>query len=129
PSRMQPPYRLFVSPTSMGEDEDGNPIAVTSLNPEDQVFSLTSTYVPRGKRSLAAFISVDSDATDPENFGRMRVLQLSNEDNNGPELAANQIASDSKVRDAVLAFTQGSDIRTTYGNLLTLPVGQGLMYV
>ena len=127
-SRKQPPYRLFVNPTRLEEGEDGAQVAVTSTAPEDQVFSLTSVYVPRAKNSLAAFMSVDSDATDEENFGTLRVLQLSNEDNNGPRLAANQISSDSGVRDEVLKFTQG-DVRTYFGNLLTLPVGEGLMYV
>ena len=40
-----------------------------------QVFSLTSVYVPRNKNSLAAFMSVDSDATD-EDFGQIQVFQL-----------------------------------------------------
>ena len=127
-SRKQPPYRLFVNPTRLEEGENGEQVAVTSTAPEDQVFSLTSVYVPRAKNSLAAFMSVDSDATDEENFGTLRVLALSNEDNNGPRLAANQISSDSGVRDEVLKFTQG-DVRTYFGNLLTLPVGEGLMYV
>ncbi len=107
------------------EEEDG---ATTATTPPEQVFSLTSVYVPRNKNSLAAYMSVDSDATDEENFGRIQVFQLPNEATNGPRLAANQISSDQGVRDEVFKFTNGS-IQTTYGNLLALPVGNGLMYV
>jgi uncharacterized membrane protein (UPF0182 family) len=40
------------------------------------------------------------------------------------------MATDQDVRDALLEFSAGgSDVRTEYGNLLTLPVGEGLMYV
>jgi uncharacterized membrane protein (UPF0182 family) len=77
---------------------------------------------------MAAFVSVNSDATDEENYGRIQVLQLPNEATNGPGLAANQISSDQDVRDEVFRFTTGP-IRTDYGNLLTLPVGEGLMYI
>ena len=46
----QPPYRLFVDdPTAPG----------------DETWALTSVYVPRDKDNLAAFVSVNSDATDP----------------------------------------------------------------
>ena len=91
------------------------------------MFSLTSVYVPRNKNSLAAYMAVNSDATD-EDFGQIQVFQLPNEATNGPRLAANQISSDQGVRDEVFKFTNGA-IQTTYGNLLALPVGNGLMYV
>ncbi len=40
------------------------------------------------------------------------------------------MATDQDVRDALLEFSAGgSDVKTEYGNLLTLPVGEGLMYV
>ena len=84
--------------------------AVTSTAPEDQVFSLTSVYVPRNKNSLAAYMAVNSDATD-EDFGQIQVFQLPNEATNGPRLAANQISSDQGVRDEVFKFTNGA-IRT-----------------
>jgi uncharacterized membrane protein (UPF0182 family) len=111
PSQYQPPYRLFVN-------EGG-----------EQEFSLTSTYVPAGKSNLAAFVSVNADATD-DGYGAMRVLQLPNEQTPGPGQVANEMATDQDVRDALLEFSAGgSDVRTNYGNLLTLPVGDGLMYV
>ncbi|MGI8901500.1 MAG: UPF0182 family membrane protein [Nocardioides sp.] len=134
PTRKQPPYRLFVNPPATEEEAAAAAAAAAATTDPladqvaGQVFSLTSVFVPLNKSSLAAYVSVDSDATDEENFGRIRVLQLPNEATNGPRLAANQISSDQGVRDEVFKFTNGA-IQTTYGNLLTLPVGDGLMYV
>ena len=69
---LQPPYRLFVNqPTESTADAD-------------EVWSLTSIFVPYGKNNLAAFVSVDSDATDPENYGKMRVLELADTADAGP---------------------------------------------
>ena len=92
-------------------------------------FSLTSVYVPYNKNNLAAFVSVDSDAADPETYGRIRVLQLPNENTPGPGNIANEMQSDPDVTQALLPLTQGGSSRVTYGNLLTLPVTGGLMYV
>ena len=110
--RYQPPYRLFVN------DDTGS----------DQTFSLTSVYVPRGKSNLAAFVSVGSDATDEEGYGQMKVLQLPNEQTSGPGQVANEMTTSENVREALLAFQSGGS-KPIYGNLLTLPVGDGLMYV
>ncbi|MBE7323543.1 UPF0182 family protein [Nocardioides sp. Y6] len=112
---LQPPYRLFVNP--LGEDAE-----VT-----EQTWSLTSVYVPRNKNNLAAFVSVNSDATSEE-YGKIQVLQLSDERTDGPSLVANKIGADEDVRDEIFSFTQGG-IDPRYGNLLTVPVGDGLMYV
>ena len=111
--KLQPPYRLFVQDPETGVDK----------------FSLTSVYVPYNKNNLAAFVSVDSDATDPETYGRIKVLQLPNENTPGPGNIANEMQSDPDVTQALLPLTQGGSSRVTYGNLLTLPVTGGLMYV
>ncbi|MFC6154517.1 UPF0182 family protein [Nocardioides yefusunii] len=112
---LQPPYRLFTNPQG---DEDPN---------AEQVWSLTSVFVPREKNNLSAFVSVNSDATSPD-YGKIQVLELADERTNGPALVANEIASDEDVRDELFSFDQGG-ITPQYGNLLTLPVGDGLMYV
>jgi len=110
--RYQPPYRLFVDdPTTPG----------------DQTWSLTSTFTPYTKNNLAAFLSVNSDATS-EDYGRMRALQLPNEQTPGPGLIANEMASSDNVRRELQAFNIG-ETTPNFGNLLTLPVNEGLMYV
>ncbi|WP_426245431.1 UPF0182 family protein [Nocardioides sp. LHG3406-4] len=113
-TKYQPPYRLFVNPPG-------------TESPADQVYSLTSVYVPRNKNNLAAFVSVDSDATSPD-YGKIRALELPNEATSGPGQIANEFAADESVRAELLKFEQGGR-RPIYGNMLTLPVGDGLMYV
>ena len=88
----------------------------------------TSVYVPREKNNLASFVSVNSDATDTENYGKIQVLELPNERTAGPGQVANELQPDEDVREELLGFTQGG-VDPIYGNLLTLPVGDGLMYV
>ncbi|WP_121255428.1 UPF0182 family protein [Nocardioides ferulae] len=110
---LQPPYRLFV-------DEPGE------LDGEG-TFSLTSVFVPRGKNNLASFVSVVADASS-DDYGKMSALQLPNEQTPGPGQVANEFASDPEVADTLAQFNR-SGARPVYGNLLTLPVGEGLMYV
>jgi uncharacterized protein len=116
PGKFQPPYRLFVdNPDGKAADDGG------------EVFSLTSVYVPFNKSNLASFVSVDADAGD-DGYGTMRVLQLPNEQTPGPGQVANQFATDPAVADLLAQFNR-SGARPVYGNLLTLPINEGLMYV
>ena len=108
---LQPPYRLFVNQEDTSE-----------------TWSLTSNFVPYGKNNLAAFVSVDSDATDADNYGTMRVLALTDSQTQGPSLIANEFAGNQDVRDKLLPFQSGGS-PPLYGNLLTLPVDDGLIYI
>jgi uncharacterized membrane protein (UPF0182 family) len=113
PSRKQPPYRLTVSPTP-------------GANP---VFSLTSVYVPYNRQNLAAFISVGADAANPQTYGKIQILRLPDDTQvSGPSQIANTFNNDPKVADQLLAFKR-SGASVEAGNLLTLPVGGGLLYV
>jgi uncharacterized membrane protein (UPF0182 family) len=89
-------------------------------------FSLTSTFVARGATNLTAFAAVSSD---PGDYGVIRVLQLpKNTVIPGPGQVANQFESSTVVSQRLLPLRQsGSDV--LLGNLLTLPVGNGLLYV
>ncbi len=110
-NQYQPPYRMFVN------QPDG----------AGSAFSLTSVFVPRAKNNLAAFVSVNSDATSDQ-YGEMNVLQLPNEQTPGPGLIKNTMTTSENVRRELLAFQSGGS-KPIYGNLLTLPVQDGLMYV
>ena len=111
-TQSQPPYRLSVK-TPTGGDEP--------------VFSLTSVYVPQARQNLASFISVDSEASD-EDYGKIRILRLpGNTQVQGPSQIANTFAADETIQQALLPFRNNSKV--LYGNLLTLPVGDGLLYV
>ncbi len=110
---LQPPYRLTV------ETPSGDNIPT---------FSLTSVYVPYKRQNLAAFLSVDGDA-DQEGYGTLRVLRLQSSDTTpGPSQVANKFRADEKIQNVLLPFTR-TNAKALYGNLLTLPVGDGLLYV
>jgi hypothetical protein len=119
----QPPYRLSVQmPAVEQEDGDGS-----DLPPEAPVFSLTSVFVPTNKSNLASFMAVDSEATS-DDYGQIRILRLPGTTQvQGPSQIANTFAADERIQTELLPIKQNSEI--LYGNLLTLPVGGGLLYV
>ncbi len=110
---LQPPYRLFAN-------QDG------STTSEGE-WSLTSVFVPFERNNLASFMSVDSDATS-DTYGQLSVLELQDQTTPGPGLIANEFAQDEGVRDALLPYSQGTS-DPIFGNLLTLPVEDGLIYI
>jgi uncharacterized membrane protein (UPF0182 family) len=94
-------------------------------------FSLTSVYVPNAEReNLTAFMAVDSEATSPD-YGKFRILRLpGNLQIPGPGQVYNKFQTDEGIRTALLPINQpSSGARAQYGNLLTLPLGGGLLYV
>jgi uncharacterized membrane protein (UPF0182 family) len=111
-TQSQPPYRLSVRTPSGGPKP---------------TFSLTSVYVPQKRQNLASFISVDSDATSKD-YGKIRILRLPGDTQvQGPSQIANTFAADEKIQQTLLPYRNNSKV--LYGNLLTLPVGGGLLYV
>jgi uncharacterized membrane protein (UPF0182 family) len=87
-------------------------------------------YLPNGRQNLASFVSVNSEATDKEGFGKIQILQLPSETQiSGPNQIANDFQADKGVSQALLQYQQSKTVNILYGNLLTLPVGDGLLYV
>ncbi|MCW2666565.1 MAG: hypothetical protein JWN57_1527, partial [Frankiales bacterium] len=92
----------------------------------DRRFRLSTSFTGLNRPNLAAFASVSSD---PEDYGRIRVLQFPRQSPpNGPGQVANQFVSEQVVADALFPFRQNR-ATVTFGNLLTIPAGQGLLYV
>ncbi|HUS21439.1 MAG TPA: UPF0182 family protein [Aeromicrobium sp.] len=113
-SSLQPPYYLSISRPG----QKGGPY-----------FSLTTVYLPNSRQNLASFVSVNSEATDKE-YGKIQILQLPSKTQvGGPSQIANTFSSDQGLKQALLPFSQGGDAVIQRGNLLTLPVGDGLLYV
>ncbi len=94
---------------------------------EEPAFSLTTTFAPQRRQTLAAFMAVDS--SPGENYGKMRVLQLpSNTTIPGPQQVQNNFESDPTVSSQLSLLRRGgSDVEL--GNLLSLPFNGGLLYV
>ncbi|MDR2508949.1 MAG: UPF0182 family protein [Candidatus Ancillula sp.] len=104
---------------------------------KDSVFSLTSTFIPGGgskREILTGFLSADSDAgTTPgvvgPNYGKLHLLELpKNTTVPGPGQAQNNFNSSPDVS-RELNLLSGNSSSILAGNLLTLPIGGGLVYV
>ena len=90
-------------------------------------FSLTSTFAPAKRPSLAALLLVNSEP-GPD-YGKLRVLQLPSQTTiPGPVQAQNNFESNANVSTTLSLLRRGgSDV--VLGNLLSLPVGGGVLYV
>ena len=104
---------------------------------KEPVFSLSSTYIPAGQSTreiLTGFLSVDSDAGNEKgkigsNYGTIRLQELPKDSNvPGPGQAQNNFNANADVSKE-LNLLQSGDTQVVRGNLLTLPLGGGLVYV
>lgn len=102
----QPPYRVFTG---------------------DGQWSMTSVFTPRGKDTVAAFAEVNSDATSAS-FGEI-TLRETGTNVPAPGQVFNEMSQDDAVRDTLQQYLVSDATPPIYGNLLTLPVGDELIYV
>ncbi|GEP67539.1 UPF0182 protein [Cellulomonas soli] len=117
----QPPYYL----TLQMPDQD------------EATFSLMSTFIPAGgnaRNVLTGYLAVDADAGSTagqvsEDYGKMRLLELPRDSTvPGPGQQNNNFTTDPTVSTELNILGRG-DSSVVRGNLLTLPVGGGLLYV
>jgi len=93
----------------------------------ETAFSLTTTFAPQRRQTLAAFMAVNSDPG--ENYGTIEVLQLpSNTTIPGPQQVQNNFESDPVVSSQLNLLRRGGS-EVELGNLLSLPFNGGLLYV
>jgi uncharacterized membrane protein (UPF0182 family) len=124
-------WRVPRDPSTFGANAGAQPpyyMTVQMPGSATPAFSLTTPFVPRGGReNLSAFASVNSTA-GPD-YGKITVLQLPRSTNiAGPSQVASNFEAKPDVANALSLLRQGgSDV--VLGNLLTLPVGNGLLYV
>ncbi|CCH28350.1 UPF0182 family protein [Actinosynnema sp. NPDC047251] len=110
PRDQQPPFYVLAG------DPTGDPNKVS--------FQLTSALVRQNREFMASYVSVRSD---PDNYGKISVLTLNNEAK-GPQQIQTQFLTSGEVSSELNLLTQ-RQTKVVYGNLLTLPVGGGLLYV
>lgn len=106
---------------------------------ESASFSLTSSYMPQstsqiGTSVLTGFLAVDADAGSQsgeraDGYGQLRLLQMPrNNTTPGPGQVQADFNSEPNVQIDLNRLREGnSDV--VLGNLLTLPVADGLLYV
>ncbi|HET7476728.1 MAG TPA: UPF0182 family protein [Dermatophilaceae bacterium] len=126
-AELQPPYYLSIALPDQKQPS----------------FSLTTVFTPQGNRPvLTGFMAVDADAGSEAGkrragYGELRLLELPRDTTvKGPGQVQNDISS-SNASSARFTLTlsqflnnnrqQGSQV--SLGNLLTLPVGGGMLYV
>ncbi len=111
-SSYQPPYYIVAKDLAKNDNSSS--------------FQLTSAMNRFRRDFLAAYISASSD---PETYGQITVLTIPGQVN-GPKLAFNAISTDTAVSQDLGVIGRDNQNRIRWGNLLTLPVGQGgLLYV
>jgi len=124
-------WRVPRDPSTFGANAGAQPPYYMTLEmpgSDKPTFALTTPFVPRGGReNLSAFAVVDSNYGP--NYGKISVLQLPRSTNvAGPSQVASNFEAKPEVANSLSLLRQGgSDV--VLGNLLTLPVGGGLLYV
>ena len=124
-------WRVPRDPSTFGSNAGAQPPYYLTLQVPGEAkaeFALTTPFVPRGGReNLSAFAVVNADAG--ANYGKITVLQLPRSTNvAGPSQVASNFEAKPEVANSLSLLRQGgSDV--VLGNLLTLPVGGGLLYV
>ncbi|MCF3961416.1 UPF0182 family membrane protein [Streptomyces fuscigenes] len=94
---------------------------------KQQAFSLTTTFTPSGRPNLGAFMAVDADATSPD-YGTIRVLRVTGNNVQGPQQMQSELNGGEDVADFVRNL-KGTDSDIEYGNMLTVPLDGGFLYV
>ncbi|MFM8628001.1 MAG: UPF0182 family protein [Candidatus Nanopelagicus sp.] len=124
-------WRVPLDPSSFGSNSGNQPPYYLTMQIPGQskpTFSLYTPFVPRGGReNLTALAVVTADAGDE--YGKITVLQLPRSTNiPGPSQVASNFEAKPEVATSLSLLRQGgADV--VLGNLLTLPVGKGLLYV
>ncbi|WP_411141363.1 UPF0182 family protein [Streptomyces sp. x-80] len=96
---------------------------------KDQSFSLTTTFTPNKRDNLGAFMAVDANATSSD-YGKIRILKLPSQTPvPGPQLVQSKFNSDPSIANELNILKKLGDSEIEYGNLLTVPLDGGLLYV
>ena len=122
-ARLQPPYYLTLQVPGATEPD----------------FSLYTTYIPKqegasSRNVLTGYLSVNSDAGSTkgkrsDSYGKLTLLGLPKQNTvPGPGQVQSDFNTNTEVATQLNILTRG-DTDVVRGNLLTLPVGGGLLYV
>ncbi|QKW16101.1 UPF0182 family protein [Verrucosispora sp. NA02020] len=105
----QPPYYLYTQMPGQ----------------EQPTFQLTSAVTPNGRQNLAALISASYQDGRP----RLQVLELPDQTRvSGPVQVHQQMTNNANIRQQ-LNLLSSNQAQVQYGNLLSLPFGNGMLYV
>ncbi|MGW0929099.1 UPF0182 family membrane protein [Streptomyces sp. NPDC002644] len=95
---------------------------------QKQAFSLTTTFTPNGRDNLSAFMAVNAEA-GTDDYGSIRILKLPTSTTvQGPKQVQSMFNSEQDIAETI-RLLRGGDSEVEYGNLLTVPLDEGLLYV
>lgn len=95
---------------------------------QEQAFSLTTTFTPNGRDNLSGFMAVNAEA-GTKDYGKIRILKVpTSEAIDGPKQVQSQFNSQQDIAETISLLKRG-DSEVEYGNLLTVPLDGGLLYV
>ncbi|WP_079062801.1 UPF0182 family membrane protein [Peterkaempfera griseoplana] len=123
-------WKVPTDPTS-SSGADQPPYYLTVRMPgESSAFSLTTSFVPNRRDNLAAFMAVN--ANPGPDYGKMRILTMPEKSGGGTIPGPKQVQAKFNSFPGIatdINLLKRGDSTLEYGNLLTLPVGNGLLYV
>ena len=112
--------------TTLAEEQPPFYILAARPGESEPTFQLTSALNALERENLSAFVSVSSD---PETYGEFQVLRLPGTTAvQGPSQVQNSFNSNELIARDLNLFNS-EDSSAVFGNLLTLPVAGGLLYI
>ncbi|HEY0485574.1 MAG TPA: UPF0182 family protein [Mycobacteriales bacterium] len=122
-------WKVPVDPTRPGNTQDAQPpyyLLAQFPGQQRSTFQLTTALTAAKRENLAAIMTA---SYDDKGATKLQVLELpASSPIFGPNQMQNRFLSDQTIAQAVALLRQGqSDL--DFGNLLTLPVGGGLLYI
>lgn len=132
-------WRTPEDPTATGTEKVKQPPYYMSLKMPEQEkasFSLTSSFIldTSDRNVLTGYLAVNAEPGDKDgevdpDYGTMRLLELPRDQTAaGPGQVQNDFDTDAEAANELNILARGNS-EVMQGNLLTLPVGEGLLYV
>ncbi|ACV77994.1 UPF0182 family membrane protein [Nakamurella multipartita] len=116
-----------VSDTSVQAAQPPYYLQVKLPGSDQATFQLTSVLTGFQREFMSAYVSAGSD---PEEYGKLTVLRLPTATQTpGPQQVQQLFRTTQEVSSLVTLATNQGGSRVIFGNLLTLPVNDGLLYV
>ncbi|NLT26329.1 MAG: UPF0182 family protein [Microbacteriaceae bacterium] len=129
-------------PAASGEAKPTQPPYFLTMQMPDQdpAFSIYSTFIPYVREGaatrnvLTGYLSANAnagnqDGTVADDYGTLTLLQIQNDSVNGPGQVQNIFNSNATVANELNILERGGRTEVLRGNLLTVPVGDGFLYV
>ncbi len=135
-------WQLPLDPTASQEAQLRQPpyYLTMQMPGQEPAFSIYSTYIPMvsggasTRNVLTGYLSANANAGSTagqvaDDYGTLTLLKIQNDSVNGPGQVQNIFNSNETVANQLNLLERGGQTQVLRGNLLTLPVGEGFLYV